>query len=35
MTPITSRERIEILDVLRGLALFGIITANMRAFNSP
>jgi uncharacterized protein len=35
MTPITSRERIEVLDVLRGLALFGIITANMRAFNSP
>jgi uncharacterized protein len=35
MTPISSRERIEILDVLRGLALFGIITANMRAFNSP
>jgi uncharacterized protein len=28
-------ERIEILDVVRGMALFGIIASNMRAFNGP
>jgi uncharacterized protein len=33
--PIALSERIETLDVLRGLALFGILAANMRAFNSP
>jgi len=35
MTPVSVPERIEILDVLRGAALFGIIASNMRAFNSP
>lgn len=35
MTPVARTERIELLDILRGTALFGIIAANMRAFNSP
>jgi len=35
MGPIPHSERLEVVDVLRGAALFGIITANMRAFNSP
>lgn len=33
--PVASTERIEILDLLRGLALFGIIASNMRAFSGP
>jgi uncharacterized protein len=33
--PTTSNDRIESLDVLRGLALFMILAANMPAFNSP
>src|SRR5688500_6611286 len=35
MTPVSHRERIALLDVLRGAALFGIITANMRGFAGP
>lgn len=35
MTPVSLGERIEVLDVLRGAALFGIIAANMRGFNGP
>ena len=35
MTPVQPAERIELLDVLRGAALFGILAANMRAFNGP
>jgi uncharacterized protein len=35
MSPVSLSERIEYLDVLRGAALFGILAANMRAFNSP
>jgi uncharacterized protein len=35
MTPVSASERIEVLDVLRGAALFGIIAANMRGFNGP
>lgn len=35
MTPVSLGERIEMLDVLRGAALFGIIAANMRGFNGP
>ena len=35
MAPVQASERIEFLDVLRGAALFGIITANMRGFNGP
>ena len=33
--PIAPKERIEILDVLRGFALFGILLVNMAAFNTP
>ena len=33
--PVPVEERIQAIDVLRGLALFGILTANMRGFNSP
>ena len=35
MEPTAARERIQVIDVLRGCALFGIIAANMRWFNSP
>lgn len=35
MGPVLLRERIGVLDALRGAALFGIIAANMRAFNVP
>jgi uncharacterized protein len=35
MTPVSTRERIGVIDILRGLALFGILTANMRGFNAP
>lgn len=34
LAPVQAKERYEILDILRGLALFGIIMANMRGFNS-
>ncbi len=33
--PIQPQERMELIDVLRGLALFGIIAANMRGFAGP
>jgi uncharacterized protein len=33
--PTQPAERIDIIDVLRGLALFGIIAANMRGFAGP
>jgi len=33
--PVSRSERIEVLDVLRGMALFGIIASNMRGFNGP
>ncbi len=35
MRPVSAGERIEVLDVLRGAALFGIIAANMRGFSGP
>ena len=35
MTPVQPAQRIEILDLLRGAALFGILASNMRAFHSP
>lgn len=35
MAPVQARERISTIDILRGLALFGILTANMRGFNAP
>lgn len=33
--PVTLQERIVFIDALRGVALFGILTANMRAFFAP
>lgn len=33
--PVTLSERIQFIDVLRGMALFGILAANMRAFVAP
>lgn len=33
--PVTLSERILFIDVLRGMALFGILAANMRAFFAP
>jgi len=33
--PVTLGERIQFIDVLRGMALFGILAANMRAFFAP
>ena len=35
MRPVSSGERISVVDILRGVALFGIITANMRGFSAP
>jgi len=35
MGPVPGEERIQVIDVLRGVALIGIITANMRAFFAP
>ncbi len=33
ISPISSRERIEILDVLRGLAIGGILVGNLQWFS--
>ena len=33
LTPVTSRERIEYMDLLRGIAIFGILVANARWFS--
>jgi len=35
LTPVAADERIETLDVLRGFALFGILTVNMAWFSWP
>jgi uncharacterized protein len=35
LTPVAAGERIQVLDALRGAALFGIIAANMRGFSGP
>jgi uncharacterized protein len=35
MAPVGAAERLEIIDVLRGAALFGILAANMRALGAP
>jgi uncharacterized protein len=35
MAPVSGAERIELIDVLRGSALFGILAANMRALGGP
>ena len=33
--PVSLSERILFIDVLQGMALFGILAANMRAFFAP
>ena len=33
--PVGVMERVQFLDVLRGMALLGILTANMRGFFAP
>ena len=33
--PVTLSERIQFIDVLRGMALFGILAANIRSFSAP
>ncbi len=33
--PVTGQERIQLLDLLRGFALFGILMVNMPLFNNP
>src|SRR5687767_2569490 len=35
LAPTTLAERVEVIDILRGLALFGILGANIRAFSGP
>jgi uncharacterized protein len=35
MVPVRVSDRIEFIDVLRGVALFGILAANMRGLNAP
>jgi uncharacterized protein len=35
LTPLVPEERLAVLDVLRGFALFGILVMNMRAFDMP
>ena len=35
LRPVASSERVETIDILRGLALFGILAANIRGFSGP
>ncbi len=35
MAPVAAAERIDVIDILRGMTLFGILMANMRGFNAP
>lgn len=35
MGPIASGERVELIDIVRGVALFGILAANIRGFAGP
>jgi uncharacterized protein len=35
LRPVSSSERVDSIDILRGLALFGILAANMRGFAGP
>ena len=35
LTPVAPAERVQSIDILRGLALFGILAANMRGFAGP
>ena len=34
-TPVSSRDRVETLDVLRGFALLGILAMNIRGMAAP
>ncbi|HLE56852.1 MAG TPA: DUF418 domain-containing protein [Rhodothermia bacterium] len=35
LLPVAAAERVETIDILRGMALFGILAANMRGFAGP
>jgi uncharacterized protein len=35
LRPTTAAERVDTIDILRGLALFGILAANIRSFSGP
>jgi uncharacterized protein len=35
LAPVEASERVETIDIIRGLALFGILAANIRAFAGP
>ena len=35
LRPVSTMERVETIDLLRGLALFGILAANIRGFSGP
>ena len=35
LRPVSTSERVETIDILRGLALFGILAANIRGFSGP
>lgn len=35
LRPVSATERVDTIDILRGLALFGILAANMRGFAGP
>ncbi len=35
LTPVQPTERIQIVDILRGFALFGILFVNMMVFSRP
>ncbi len=35
MAPVAAGERIDVIDILRGMTLFGILMANMRGFSAP
>jgi uncharacterized protein len=35
LTPVQQAERIQIIDILRGFALFGILVVNMAIFSRP
>jgi uncharacterized protein len=35
LAPVAATERVEIIDIIRGMALFGILAANIRGFAGP
>ncbi len=35
LTPVSALERIELIDILRGFALFGVLIANMKGYSLP